>query len=101
MQSVLGELGVPQPKAACLWCDNLGATYLSSNPVFHGRVKHVERVAAKLLDVRFIGTDDQIADGFTKALTVRKLMKFRYNLNLEQLRLTGDVGIQNPNYTRG
>jgi hypothetical protein len=26
----------------CLWCDNLGATYLSANPIFRGRVKHVE-----------------------------------------------------------
>lgn len=55
-----------------------------------------ERIAAKLLDVRFIGTEDQVADGFTKALTIRKLMKFRYNLNLEQFPLRGDVEISSP-----
>lgn len=68
LQSILGELGVPQPKAACLWCDNLGATYLSSNPVLHGRVKHVEIdfhfvrewVAAKLLDVDEIQIQSQL-----------------------------------------
>jgi hypothetical protein len=52
-------LGVQQPCSVCLWCDNLGATYLTANPVFHVKMKHVEvdchfvheRVADKLLDV--------------------------------------------------
>lgn len=35
LQSVLGELGISQMRAPTLWCDNLGATYLSANPVFH------------------------------------------------------------------
>jgi hypothetical protein len=59
IQSVLQELCIPCPRSARLWCDNLRAKYLASNPVFHGRMKHVEidyhfvrnRVMKKLLDV--------------------------------------------------
>jgi hypothetical protein len=42
VQSVLHDLGIPSPKAAKLWCDNMGARYLALNPIFHGRMKHVE-----------------------------------------------------------
>jgi histone deacetylase 1/2 len=93
VQTLLQELGVPQPRAACLWCDNIGATYLSANPVFNARTKHIEvdyhfvreRVAKKLLDIRFIPSGDQLADGFTKSLSTRKLEIFRHNLNLDKL----------------
>jgi histone deacetylase 1/2 len=90
VQKLLQELGVPHPPVPRLWCDNLGAKYLSANPVFHARTKHIEidfhfvreRVAEKLLDVRFISTNDQLADGFTKPLSAAKLKAFRSNLNL-------------------
>jgi histone deacetylase 1/2 len=93
VQTLLKELGVPQPRAACLWCDNIGATYLSANPVFHARTKHIEvdyhfvreRVARRLLDIRFIPSGDQLADGFTKSLSSRQLEAFRCNLNLDKL----------------
>jgi histone deacetylase 1/2 len=42
VQSLLAGLGVRQTQTPCLWCDNLGATYLSANHVFHGRAKHIE-----------------------------------------------------------
>jgi hypothetical protein len=42
VQSLLRELQVSYPRGACLWCNNMGAKYLSSNPVFHGRMKHIE-----------------------------------------------------------
>lgn len=93
VQAVLQELGVSSSRTACLWCDNLGATYLTANPVFHGRTKHVEvdyhfvreRVASKLLEIRFIASNDQVADGFTKPLTLSKLRSFQYKLNLDKL----------------
>lgn len=34
IQKLLTELKVDHPSAAWLWCDNLGAKYLSANPVF-------------------------------------------------------------------
>jgi hypothetical protein len=42
VQTLLAELNLAKYYAASLWCDNLGATYLSANPVFHARAKHVE-----------------------------------------------------------
>ncbi|XP_073360636.1 uncharacterized protein [Aegilops tauschii subsp. strangulata] len=90
LQSLLGELGAYQAHAPILWCDNLGATYLSANPVFHARTKHIEvdfhfvreRVALKAFEIRFIPTQDQLADGLTKPIGVQQLRLFRHNLNL-------------------
>jgi len=90
VQKLLTELKVHHPPMARLWCDNLGAKYLSANPVFHARAKHTEidfrfvkeRVARKLLDIRFIFSGDQLADGFMKALPAVKMKQFRHNLNL-------------------
>lgn len=90
IQKLLAELKVPHSQVARLWCDNIGATYLSQNPVFHARTKHIEidfhfvreRVAQKLLDIRFIPSGDQLADGFTKPLSTAKMKDFRVNLNL-------------------
>jgi hypothetical protein len=90
VQTLLKELNITNPKAARLWCDNIGAKYLSSNPVFYVRSKHIEvdyyfvreRVFRKLLIVDFVSSRDQVADRFTKALLVRLLENFKYNLNL-------------------
>jgi hypothetical protein len=93
IQTLLQELGIRSPPAAKLWCDNIGAKYLSANPVFHARTKYIEidyhfvreRVFNKLLEIEYISTGDQVADGFTKALLVRLLENFKNNLNLTKL----------------
>jgi hypothetical protein len=90
LQALLHELRIPCPPHAHLWCDNMGDKYLSSNPIFHGRMKHNEvdyhfvydQVVKQHLDVRFTSTHDQIADGFTKALPLQRLQEFCGNLNL-------------------
>jgi hypothetical protein len=101
VQTLLNELGILQPRVASLWYDNLGALYLSANPVFHTRTKHIEvdyhfvreRVARKQLNIRFLSSKDQLADGFTKPLSLEKLTSFQQNLNLRWLILSGVLKI--------
>jgi hypothetical protein len=93
LHTILKELHITCHRSARLWCDNMGAKYLSSNPFFHGRMKHIEvdshfvrdQVTKHLLDVWFISTHDQIVDGFTKPLSVHRLQEFRNNLNLHSV----------------
>jgi hypothetical protein len=93
LQSVLQELSISCPRSARLWCDNMRAKYLASNPVFYGCMKHVkvdyhfvrDRLVKNLLDMRFISSNDQVADGFIKALPQGKLLEFQRNLNLIKL----------------
>jgi hypothetical protein len=58
--------------------------------VFHARTKHIEvdyhfvreRVTQKLLEIEFVSSQDQVADGFTKALSVLLHENFKVNPNL-------------------
>jgi hypothetical protein len=76
IRQVLCDLGLFLPSAPLIWCDNTSALALASNPVFHGRTKHIEvdyhfireRVVRGDITLQFISTDDQLADVFTKAL---------------------------------
>jgi hypothetical protein len=84
------ELGQTPPSSTVLWCDNIGATYLSANPVFHARTKHIEidfhfvrdMVASKTLLVQFVSTNDQLADLLTKPLSSPRFVLFRSKLNV-------------------
>jgi hypothetical protein len=77
---------------ALLWCDNLGATYLSANKVFQARMKHIkvdfhfvrECVAQKRLDICFNSSRDQLANGLMKPLHVGLLLQLRKNLNVSK-----------------
>jgi hypothetical protein len=97
IQTFLYELKIPSPATTKIWCDNMGAKYLSSNPVFHGRTKHIEvdyhfvreRVSKKLLEIDFVSTRDQVADGFIKPMTMRQLENFKYNLNPRKVVIEG------------
>lgn len=101
LQSLLRKLGVHQHHTAILWCDNLGVTYLTANHVFHARTKHVEidfhfvrdKVARQKMEVRFLPSQDQLADGLTKAPRGPQFTFIRHKLNIQPLefRLRGAV----------
>ncbi|XP_062102934.1 uncharacterized mitochondrial protein AtMg00810-like [Humulus lupulus] len=48
LQELLNELRVKCSSVPVIWCDNLSASALASNPVYHARTKHSE------LDVHFV-----------------------------------------------
>jgi hypothetical protein len=81
--------GISLPKRLFLWCDNLGATYLSGNHIFHAQTRHIEidyhfipeQVANKFLEVKFIYNKNQVADGFSKVLPIKLLIEFKCNIN--------------------
>ncbi|XP_058080739.1 methyl jasmonate esterase 1-like [Magnolia sinica] len=91
LQSLLRELGIFLSQRLVLWCDNIGATYLTTNLVFHARTKHVEidyhfvreRVQQKSLEVCFVSSKDQLADGLTKALVSTRFSHLRSKLNVQ------------------
>ena len=76
LRQLLHELHHPVSKATVVYCDNISATYLSTNPVPHQRTKHVEidlhfvrdRVALDEARVLHVPTSSQYADIFTKGL---------------------------------
>ncbi|KAF5451117.1 hypothetical protein F2P56_031412 [Juglans regia] len=90
LQTLINELGFPLAQSPILWCDNLGATYLTSNPIFHSRTKHIDidfhfvrdRVAAKTLQVCFCSSKEQLADIFTKPLVADQFFNFRSTLTV-------------------
>ena len=76
VSSLLTELGVVLPQSPVIYCDNIGATNLCSNPVFHSKMKHVtidfhfirEQVQNGTLRVSHVSSDDQLADAVIKPL---------------------------------
>jgi hypothetical protein len=53
IMALLNELTLKVPQVPTIWCDNLRATFLASNPIFHARTKHIELIII-LLERRFL-----------------------------------------------
>ncbi|GKV12066.1 hypothetical protein SLEP1_g23268 [Rubroshorea leprosula] len=74
---LLSELDLHFGTPFVLYCDNVGSTYLSSNPVMHSCMKHItidhhficDLVGKRILRVPHIASADQLANGLTKPLS--------------------------------
>ena len=75
-----------------IYCDNIGATQLSSNPVFYSRMKHVsidfyfirERVQSGVLRVCHVSSDDQLVDALIKSLSSYRFELLKNKIGLTQ-----------------
>jgi hypothetical protein len=78
--------------ATVVYCDNVSAIYMSSNPVQHKRTKHIEidihfvREKVSLGEVRVlhVPSSHQFADVMTKGLPSQLFLDFRSSLNIRE-----------------
>ena len=76
LRNLLRELLYPPLTATLVYCDNVSAVYLSTNPIQHQRTKHIEidlhfvrdKVAMGQIRVLHVPSSSQYADIFTKVL---------------------------------
>ncbi|WVZ85267.1 hypothetical protein U9M48_032214 [Paspalum notatum var. saurae] len=90
LRQLLCELHHPLKKATVVYCDNISAVYLSSNPVQHQRTKHIEidlhfvreRVSLGEVWVLHVSSSSQFTDIFTKGLPTPLFQEFRSSLTV-------------------
>jgi hypothetical protein len=90
LRQLLQELHAPLTKSTLVYCDNVSAVYLSTNPIQHQRTKHIEidlhfvweRVAIGDVRVLHVPTTSQFVDIFTKCLPTSVFLEFRFSLNI-------------------
>ena len=84
LRQVLYEFGLHQQHPTTLWCDTQSAIQLCKDPVQHQRMKHIELIQDRVLEVQYCPTNDHVADIFTKALTEVKFTKLRSMLGVQE-----------------
>lgn len=90
LRNLLKELNLAQKEATEICIDNKSAIALAKNPVFHERSKHIdtkyhkirEFVSKKEIQLKFVKSNDQIADIFTKPLKMETFSKLRASLGV-------------------
>lgn len=90
LTNLLKELHIPIQHPPRILCDNVGATYLCSNPILHSRMKHIsmdyhfvkEKVQAGNLHVTHVSSKDQLADILIKPLAASRFVDLTARCNL-------------------
>jgi hypothetical protein len=90
LRQLLHELQTPPSRCTLVYCDNISTVYLSTNPVQHQHIKHVEihlhfvreKVVIGQVRVIHVPTTSQFADIFTNGLPFSVFNEFRSSLNI-------------------
>jgi hypothetical protein len=79
-------------EATVILCDNQSCIKMTENHVFHDKSKHIEiryqyihdMVQRGAIKLQYVGTDERVADVFTKPLSHVKIEYFREKLGIVQ-----------------
>ena len=89
MKQTFRDYGIKLDQIPIL-CDNTSAINLSKNPIQHSRTKHIEIRHHFLRDhvqkgdvvIKFVSTENQLANIFTKPLSEEHFIKIRHELGM-------------------
>jgi hypothetical protein len=90
LRQFCAELGFEQKAPTRILVDNQSSIKLANNPEFHNRSKHIDvryhftrtLVEEKKIDLAFVPTTEQLADGLTKPLLKTKHENMRTNMGM-------------------
>jgi hypothetical protein len=93
LRMLLCELQISLESAPIIWCDNVSALALASNPIFHARSKHIEvdyhfvreKVTNRDIILQHVPSSLQPADIFTKGHTADRFCFLRDKLSVLDL----------------
>ncbi|XP_066342181.1 uncharacterized mitochondrial protein AtMg00810-like [Miscanthus floridulus] len=88
LRQLLQELHVSVPLGTIVYCDNVSAVYMTTNPVHHRRTKHIEidihfiheKVALGQVRVLHVPSAHQFTDIMTNGLPIQLFSDFRTSL---------------------
>lgn len=95
LRQLLNEIhpeAADKAQATIIYCDNQGAIALAQNSQFHIRTKYIDiqhhfvgdKVSEGAVELQYIETESQVADGLTKPSDKIKFQRFRKAIGLEQ-----------------
>jgi hypothetical protein len=91
LRRFLNDIKIETPSSTVIYQDNQGCIQLAHNAVFHARTKHIdirhhfirEQIAKRAIVLKYLPTEDMIADGLTKDLPRPKFEAFVKNTNVQ------------------
>ncbi|CAL5340443.1 unnamed protein product [Camellia sinensis] len=99
LRRMLAELQQRQEGATEIFCDNKATIFMTKNPAFHSRTKHIDMrlhfirdlVAKEEVTLKYCTTHEQLADILTKSLSKEKFFYFRAFLGVCNFESRGSV----------
>ncbi|XP_045507484.1 secreted RxLR effector protein 161-like [Colias croceus] len=93
LKQLFCDLGEYKQSSVCLNIDNQSAINVIKNSEFHKRCKHIdikynfvkEKYNEKIISLKYVSTDHQFADIFTKALPRDRFKLLRCNIGMSNL----------------